>query len=59
VPKDETLKLQCVEIAQNIKQSQIQYSELVTGAPSAILNSLESLDETVDKFPEGDESKFE
>ena len=46
VPEDETTKAQCVELAKDIRRSQIQYNDLVSGAPSELLNSIKSWDES-------------
>jgi hypothetical protein len=43
VPDDETIKSQCVEIARNMRESQLQYNDLVTGEPSMVMTTLESL----------------
>ncbi|GKY93332.1 hypothetical protein MPSEU_000300800 [Mayamaea pseudoterrestris] len=46
VPDDEAVKAQCVEIAKTIRRSQIQYNDLVSGAPSELLNSMQSWEKT-------------
>lgn len=46
VPVDESVKAQCVEIAKDIRRSQIQYNELVSGAQSDLLDSMKSWEQT-------------
>lgn len=43
VPEDEKLRSQCVDVARQIKLAQKQYQDLVSGEPSEMLKTLESL----------------
>ena len=59
VPTDETTKAQCVELAKDIRRSQLQYNDLVSGAPSELLNSIKSWEESQPKDTNADQSAFE
>lgn len=47
IPKDETLREQCVDLAKQIKAAQGQYRELVSGESSGMLQKFESLGNTM------------
>jgi hypothetical protein len=59
VPVDESVKAQCVDIAKDIRRFQIQYNDLVSGAPSELLDSMKSWKTEQNNNVDADGSTFD